>query len=94
MNITEYTKYRIDNDITLLPSLLKIFSMFQMRFCYDKEPDNQNDVNIIALRCNDCGKETGLYMNNMNTKYKYIITPFFLNTLLHHVDMSWIVETY
>ena len=33
-------------------------------------------------------------MNNMNTKYKYIITSFVLNTLLHHVGMSWIIETH
>ena len=31
-----YTADNIDNGITLLPSLLKMFSMFQMRFRYDK----------------------------------------------------------
>ena len=29
----------------------------------------------------------------MNTKYKYIVTVFVLNTLLHHVVMSCIIET-
>ena len=48
--------------------------MFQMRFWYDKEPDDQNDVKIIAIRCISYGKETGLSMNNMNTNYKDIIT--------------------
>ena len=32
-------------------------------------------------------------MNNMNTDYKDIITTFVLNTILHHVVMSWIIET-
>ena len=61
--------------------------MFQMRFWYDKEPDDHNDMEIIAIRCNNCGKETGLSMYNINTKYKYIVTVFVLNTLLHHVVM-------
>ena len=29
----------------------------------------------------------------MNTKHKYIVTVFVLNTLLHNVGMSWIIET-
>ena len=48
--------------------------MFQMGFWYDNEPDDQNDARIIAIMCINCGKETGLSMNNMNTNHKYIIT--------------------
>ena len=33
-------------------------------------------------------------MNNMNTSYKDIITSFVFNTVLHHVGMSWIIETH
>ena len=32
-------------------------------------------------------------MNNMNSNYNEIITQFLLNTMLHHVGMSWIIET-
>ena len=56
-----------------------MFSTIQMRFCYNNEPDDQNDVEIIAIRCSICGKETGLSMNNINTNYKDIITSFVLN---------------
>ena len=49
LNITEYNVERIDNEMTLLPSLLKMFLMFQMRFWYDKEPDDQNYVNIMRI---------------------------------------------
>ena len=46
LNIMEYTTYKIDNEITLLPSLLKMFSMFQMSFWYDKEHDDKIDAEI------------------------------------------------
>ena len=68
--------------------------MLQMIFWYDKEPDDKNDVKIIAIKCINCGKETGLYMENTNNRYKYISTVFVLNTLLHHVGMSWIIGTH
>ena len=32
-------------------------------------------------------------MDDMNNKYKDIITSFVLNTVLRHVSMSWIFET-
>ena len=92
LNIMEYTAYRIENEITLLPSLLKMFSMFQIRFWYNKGHDDQNRVKSIAIRCIYCGKQTGLSMDNMNTKYKDIITLFVLDTVLHHVGMLWITE--
>ena len=65
-----------------------------MRFCYYREPTNKNDVKVIAIRCINCGEETGLSMNNMNTKYEDIFTSFVLNTLLQRVVMSWIIETH
>ena len=92
INIMDYTADNIENEITLLPLLLKMFSMFQIRFWYDKEHDDQNNVENIAIIFINCGKETGLSMKNMNTNYKYIITSFVLNTVLHHVGMSWIIK--
>ena len=43
----KYTADKVENEITLLPLLLKILSLFQMRIWYDKEPDGQNDVNFL-----------------------------------------------
>ena len=68
--------------------------MFQMRFRNDKEPDDDNNVKIIAISFSNCGKETGLSMDNMNNNYKDIITSFVWNTLLQHVGILWIIETY
>ena len=42
----------------------------------------------IAIRCSNCGKETGLSTKNMNTNNKYIISSFVLNKVLHHVGIT------
>ena len=44
----------IENEITLILSMLEMFSMFQMRFKYDKEPGDQNDVKVITIKCSNC----------------------------------------
>ena len=66
--------------------------MLYIYFGYDKEHDDQNDIKIISLRCSNCEKETGLSMDNMNTKYKDIVTIFVLNKFLHHFGMSYLIE--
>ena len=48
----------------------------------------------IAIRCSNCGKETMIYVDILDIKYQGIITTFVLNTMLHHVDMLWIIETH
>ena len=93
MNIMEYTEDKVENETTLLPSLLSIFSMLQIRCWYSKGHDDQNKVEHFDIRCSNCGKETFLSMDNMNTKYKDIITTFLLNAVLQHVGMSQIIGT-
>ena len=51
-------------------------------------------MKIKAISCSNCGKETEFSLDNMNTNYKDIVTVFVLNTFLHHVGMSWIIETH
>ena len=63
----EYTEDRIENEIIFLPSLLKMFQMFQMNCWYNNGHDYQNKVEHIAKMCNNCGKETGLSMKSKNT---------------------------
>ena len=89
----EYTSDNMYNETTLLLSLLNMFSTFQIRFWYNKGHDEQNKVEHIAIRCINCGKETGLSMDNINTKYKDIITSCVLIIVLHHVSMSCIIKT-
>ena len=68
--------------------------MFQIICWYNKGHDDQNKVENIAISCSNCGKETMISMNNMNTTYQYIITSFVLNEALQHVGMLWIIETH
>ena len=67
LNIMKYTVDRIENEITLLPSLLKMFSMFQIICWYNKVHDDRNKVEHIYIRCISCGKETGLSIKITNT---------------------------
>ena len=48
LNIMKYTEDRIYNGITLLPSLLMMFSMCHIRCFYDKVHDDQNKVKIYS----------------------------------------------
>ena len=70
-----------------------MFENFQMRMWYDKENIEENVVDIIYIRCSNCGKTTVSYVKSSNIDYKDIITKFVLNTVLHHVGMSCIIET-
>ena len=38
--------------------------MFQLRLFYDKQYEEGNILDIIAIRCINCNKETGLYLRN------------------------------
>ena len=88
-----YCRQDIEWDNTLTIHFEKNLGVSDV-FFYDKEPDDQNDVLIIGIRCSNCGKETGLSMDNMNTNYKDIVTLSVLNKLLHRIGMAWIIETH
>ena len=45
----------------------------------------------IAIRCSNYEKKTVLLVKNNN--YKDMVTRFALNSVLHHVDLSLIIET-
>ena len=48
----------------------------------------------IAVRCSNCGKETMIDVDILNTTYQDIFTTFVLNKMLHHVGMLCIIETH
>ena len=70
----------------LISSLLKLFSMFELSLLSDEEKSY-----VIYIRCIHCKRETGLYLKN--TTFDEIITKFVLNSILHHVVMSWIIRS-
>ena len=81
----EYTADKIENEITLLSPFLKIISMFHIHCWYNKGNDDQNKVENIAIRCNNCEKQNVLSMKSININYRDIIRLFVLNNVLHLV---------
>ena len=57
----DYTAYRIYNDITILSSLLNMFSMFQISCWYNHGNDDQNEVENIAIRRSNYEKNNNTY---------------------------------
>ena len=79
----EHTAYNIETQITLLPSLLKVFENFKMCMWYDNENFEENLVDDIGISCSNRGKTTGLYKI-----YKAMVTKFVLNSVLQRVGLS------
>ena len=79
----------MQDDTHLTSSLLKMFSMFEIRLsCGD------DDFGIVSLKCINCKKETGLDAETgFSGFYDEVITQFVLNAMLHHVGMSWIISS-
>ena len=63
--------------------------MFQLILFDDKQDEEGNFLDIIAIRFINCKKETGLY--SRDKIIEEIITRFVLNTILHHVGILWII---
>ena len=79
----------------ILPSWLKLISMFKIKCWFSSgEYEIKNTGEKIDIRCGNCGKETMIDVDNLNTTQKDIITTSVLNTMLHHVGMLWIIETH
>ena len=64
ITIIEHTANILDPNKWLIPSLLKVFSMFQLSLFYDKHNQEENVVDAIAIRCINCNKYTGLMIKN------------------------------
>ena len=80
----EHTANKTKENNGMISSLLKIFSMFEIRLSYgDKELD------VLSIKCINCKRETGLNSTtNFTWLYDEIVTKFVLNAMLHHVGMS------
>ena len=53
LTIMEHTTDNIENYITLLPLLLKLFTIFNMRMWYDNENLEENVLDNIGIRCSN-----------------------------------------
>ena len=63
-----------------------MFSMFEISVTV-------GDVNVaeVSLMCINCKIPTGLEPKSGREFYDKIITPFVMNSMLHHVGMSWMI---
>ena len=52
----EHTANIINTNNGLITSLLKVFEIIELRLI-----DDRDKVDVIAIRCINCKKETGLY---------------------------------
>ena len=62
--IIEHTTTILKPNKGLIPSLLKVFAMFPLRLFDNKQDEEGEFVCIIATRCINFNKETGLYLIN------------------------------
>ena len=62
---------------SLIPSLLKVFSMFQMHILYDKKYEKENVLEAIYIKFNTLNKDNGLYLKD--TTIEENITKFVFN---------------
>ena len=73
--IMEYTGNIMEDYTHLKSSLLKIFSIFEIRLSF-----GDNDLDIVSLKCINCKKEKGLNSETGFTwVYDEVITKFVLN---------------
>ena len=64
INIIEHTENILRPNKGLIPSLLKVFSIFKLRLFDDRQYEEGNVVDTIDIRCINCNKEIGLYLRN------------------------------
>ena len=84
----EFTGNDMISDIPLTTSLLKMFSMFGIKMTV-------RDVNVdeVSLICINCKRKTYLQPKSGKEFYDKMITPFMMNSMLHHVGMSWMISS-
>ena len=85
----DHTTSNTETDISLLPSLLKVFAMFQMHLLYHEH--NEDIVEAIDIQCSNFHINTGLHLKDKTVEE--IITQFLLNSVFHHVGLSLIISS-
>ena len=69
--------------------------MFKIKCWWNTREDEIKHTGVeVAIRCSNCGKETMIDVDIMNTTYQDIITTSVLNKMLHHVGMLWIIKNH
>ena len=61
--------------------------MFKIKCWCSLSDDEKNIAEKISTRCSNCGKETMIDVDILDTTYQDISTNVLLNKMLHHVVM-------
>ena len=72
LDIMEFTSYRTNNYKNLIPSLLKVFTMFNIKCWWNKKEkgDIKQTLEKFAIRCSNCGIETMIDVDLLETNYQ------------------------
>ena len=82
----EHTENITKTNKGVIYSLLRVFSMFELRLIGDKEK-----LDVISLRCINCKIETVLFL--ITSTFEEMINKFVFNAILHHMGMLWIISS-
>ena len=88
LDIMEYNGNDMIIDIPLTKSLLKMFSMFGIRMTV-----GDDHVDEVSLMCINRKIKTHLQLKYGKELYDKMITTFVMNSMLHHVGMSWMISS-
>ena len=86
LDMMEYTGNYMISDISLTTSLLNMFSMFSVKITV-----RDDTVNEVSLMCINCKREKYIQHKSDKDFYDKMITTFMMNSMLHHVGMSWMI---
>ena len=79
----------MQEDTGLISSLLKMFSVFEIRLSF-----GDKDLDALSIKSINYKRETGLDSEiSFTCVYDKIVTKFVLNEMLHHVGMSCIISS-
>ena len=65
-----------------------MFSMFEISLTV-----GYVNVAEVSLMCINCKRSTGLKPKSGKEFYDKMINPFVMNSMLHHVGMSWMISS-
>ena len=61
----------------ILQYLFKVFSMFKMSICYDKNTVDKNVPDDLETKCINCGKTIGCTLGNQSLEAFITVFPHF-----------------
>ena len=89
LTIMEHTGNKMQDDKGLISSILKMFSMLEIRLSFGDE-----DLDTLSIKFINCKRKIGLNSETSFTwVYDEIVTKFVLSAMLHHVGMPLIISS-